>query len=193
MGEQVLSSSTYETYLQIEAESEIKHEYHDGFILAMAGGTPNHGLLGGNVVTALNVTLSREGKICRVFNSDLRIKIDHTNRGYYPDASVVCNDPEFSNQDPNALTNPILIVEVLSDSTESFDRGEKFFHYRQIPSLQEYVLISQHEVRVESFFRREGNLWEINHAQGKADSLPLKSLGIELNMEELYRMVELGK
>lgn len=108
-----MSSATYKTYLQIEAESDVKHEFHDGLIVAMAGGTANHGLLGGNVVTALNIGLTQKEKSCRVFNSDLRTRIAETNRFYYPDASVVCDEHEFSDIDPNALTNPVLIVEVL--------------------------------------------------------------------------------
>ena len=191
MGEKALSTATYETYLQIEAESDVKHEFHDGLIVAMAGGTPTHSLLGANANTALNIALRSKGAGCRVYNSELKIRVPSTNRALYPDATVICGDPEFNSEDPHGLLNPILIVEVLSDSTDSYDRGDKFFHYRQIPSLKEYLLVSQNNVKVESFFRREENLWEINYAIGREDSIILKSLGVELSMADLYRMVEM--
>ncbi|MDP5170214.1 MAG: Uma2 family endonuclease [Bacteroidia bacterium] len=192
-GEKALTTHSYETYLQLEAESGLKHEFHDGFIVAMAGGSGNHSQLGTNVGRFLGNALDKAGKNCNVFNSDLKVRIAATNRVYYPDASVVCEPPVFSEKDKNALTNPSLIVEVLSDSTEAFDRGDKFFHYRQIPSLQEYVLINQNEIRVETFYRHEGNLWEINSVEGLEAELSLKSLGVVITLSDLYRMVEIGE
>lgn len=190
MGEETLTNHSYETYLQLEKESGAKHEFHDGFIVAMAGGTGNHSQLGSNVNRFLGNALDKAGKNCNVFNSDLKVRIEATNRVYYPDATIVCEPPVYSSTDKNALTNPSLIIEVLSESTEAFDRGEKFFHYRQLPSLQEYVLVSQTEARVETFFRANDNLWEMTTTDGLDAELSLRSLGITVTMQDLYRMVE---
>lgn len=190
MGEKALTNHSYDTYLQLEKESGVKHEFHDGFIVAMAGGTGNHSKLGANAIWATTNSLIGAGKNCNVFNSDLKIRVENTNRVYYPDATIVCDPPIYSSTDKNALTNPSLIIEVLSESTEGFDRGEKFFHYRQIPSLREYVLVSQAEARVEIFFRVEDNLWQMTTADGLDAEVSFKSLGITVTMQDLYRMVE---
>jgi Uma2 family endonuclease len=189
MGEKALDQQSYETYLALEAESDIKYEYHDGLIVAMAGGTPTHSQLGANAVTELNLALRAKGSPCRVYNSDLKVRIESINRTYYPDASVGCEEPQYSEKDPHALVNPILIIEVLSDSNEDFDRGTKFSRYRRLPSLQEYLLISQHEVMVDVFYRREADLWETYLVGGLDGVVPLRSLGCELRLADLYRLV----
>ena len=189
MGEKALANQPYETYLALEAESDTKYEYHDGFIVAMAGGTPAHSQLGGNVVTELNLALRKKGSSCRVYNSDLKVRIESINRTYYPDASVGCEEPQYSEKDPHALTNPILIVEVLSHSNEVFDRGSKFYNYRHLPSLQEYLLISQDDVAVDVSYRIEDDVWETRIIKGLEGKLPLRSLGCEISLAELYRLV----
>lgn len=189
MAQTAVSHYSYEAYLALEAEADTKHEYHDGFIVAMAGGTPVHSQIGANATTALNVVLQKEAKPCITFNSDLKIHIEAVNRTFYPDASVACESPVYSDKDPNALTNPILIIEVLSDSTAAFDRGLKFSHYRQLPSLQEYVLISQEEAMVDTYYRVEENLWEIRTITGFSASVELKSIGITVQMSDIYRLV----
>ncbi len=189
MGEQALANQTYETYLALEAESDTKYEYHDGFIVAMAGGTPAHSQLGANVVTELNLALRKKGGSCRVYNSDLKVRIESVNRTYYPDASVGCEEPVYSSKDGNALTNPILIVEVLSHSNEAFDRGSRFYNYRRLPSLQEYLLISQDDVMVDISYRTEEDVWETRVVKGLDGKLKLRSLGCEIGLAELYRLV----
>lgn len=189
MGEKALANQSYETYLALEAESERKYEYHGGFIVAMAGGTPAHSQLGANVVRCLGNSLEAIGKPCRVYNSDLKVRIESVNRTYYPDASVGCAEPMYSEKDRHALINPILIVEVLSESNADVDRGSKFVHYRRLPSLQEYLLVSQDEVRVDAYFRREAEAWETHPVVGLEAVLRLPSLGCDLRLADVYRLV----
>jgi len=189
MGQKGLSYTSYEAYLALEAESDTKLEYHDGFIVAMPGGTPRHSQLGANAVTEANISLRSSEKNCTVYNSDLKIRIDSLNRTYYPDASIACEKQIFSEKDRNALTNPILLIEVLSAGNAHFDRGTKFHHYRHIPSLKEYVLISQQEAMVDVYFRREPEVWEMHTFRGVEETVVLKSLGIQLEMKDLYRGV----
>jgi len=179
---------TVSEYLAFEAKSEIRHEFHEGEIFAMAGGTPNHGLISGNVITELNLLGRKSG--CKAFNGDVKIRIDARNRFLYPDASYVCGPLETSEFDPNSLINPSIIVEVLSESTEAYDRGAKFRLYRMLPSLKEYILISQKEILVEVFSRKDANIWELRTYSDLSETLSLKSVKAEMLMEDIYRGVE---
>ena len=149
---------SYPEYLAAERGAKTRHEYLSGTSWAMAGGTPEHGRLAAALAGELRGKL--RGRPCAVFSSDVRIRIAATDRTTYPDLSVVCGKRETAADDPDALVNPIVIVEVLSDSTEADDRGAKFAHYRRLESLREYVLVSQHERRIE-VFRREGEHWTL--------------------------------
>ncbi|MEM9987164.1 MAG: Uma2 family endonuclease [Bacteroidota bacterium] len=189
MGEPSIANASYDTYLALEAESELKYEYYAGFIVAMAGGTPAHSQLGANAIRCIGNALDIADKPCRVYNSDLKIRIEAVDCTYYPDATVACEEPEYSPKDPLALVNPRLIVEVLSDSNEKFDRGTKFHHYRRLPSLQEYLLIHQNEVMVDVFYRQEADLWQTQLVGGLDGVLPLRSLGCEIKLSDLYRLV----
>lgn len=189
MAEHAVSTYSYEAYLALEAESDVKHEYHDGMIVAMAGGSPKHGQIGINVGGAIGFALRQGEKDCSVYSSDVRIQIETSFRTFYPDLSVVCGPLENSPHDPHAIINPILIVEVLFESTAAFDRGEKFAHYRQLPSLKEYVLVSQEEAMVDTFYRNEAGLWEIHTLTGLNEEVTLKSLGIALRMQDVYYRV----
>ncbi len=189
MGAIPLTSASYQDYLALEAQSDIRYEYHDGFILAMAGGTLEHGQIIMNIGREMGNQLNKSGRPCIVYGSDVKVSIETTRRTFYPDLSVTCEAPEKSDKDPHALTNPVLIIEVLSESTGDFDRGEKFAHYRQIPSLREYVLVNQSQVLVDSFFRLETGSWEIQTRMGLGDKLALKSLGIELQVKDIYHRV----
>ncbi len=189
MAEKALSNHTYEDYLALEAESDIKYEFHDGFIVAMAGGSPEHSQIGANFIRYAGNALDRAGKSCIVHTGDLKVHIESTKRTFYPDVSIVCETPTYSPKDPNALTNPILILEVLSESTMAFDRGAKFAHYRQIPSLREYVLISQTESMVDTYYRTDDGTWEIQTITGLSATVVLKSLQCEVLMAEIYRLV----
>ena len=149
---------SFADYLTIERDSEIKHEFDAGEILAMSGGTARHSALAVNVVVALSSTRPSG---CTVFQSDMRVRIAATGRATYPDASMVCGPIEYDPEDAarTTITNPALIVEVLSVTTEKGDRGNKWMHYQRIPSLQEYVLVSQ-EPRMEIFRRTPSGTWE---------------------------------
>ena len=178
-----LGRMTYAEYLTLERASEVKHEYVNGEVYAMAGGTPDHGRLAMNVGGILRAALV--GKPCAVFNSDVRVRIEATGRSTYPDPSVVCGRLARAEDDADAIVNPILLVEVLSDSTEAADRGEKFAHYRRLPSLREYVLVSQNTQRLEVFRRREGGGWVLSEAS-RGETVRLESIDVTLPVDEVY-------
>ena len=176
---------TYEEYLAAEAVSDTKHEYLRGEVFAMAGGTPTHARLAMAVGAALSNALG--DRPCEVYSSDLRVRIEETDLSTYPDITVVCGRFEHSTQDRNAVINPVLIVEVLSDTTEAYDRGQKFAHYRRLPSLREYVLVSQREPRIESYYKNEAGKWVLEEAHS-GETLMLRSLeGVRLETDAIYR------
>lgn len=185
MAELAPNRMTYEGYLAAERASDTKHEYLRGEVYAMAGGTPTHAGLAMAVGVALSNALS--GRPCRVYGSDLRVRIDATDMSTYPDLTVICGRFEGADIDADAATNPILIVEVLSDSTEAYDRGEKFAHYRRLPSLREYLLVSQREPRLEAYAKNAEGAWVLSEA-GAGETLALRSLeGVRLQIDDLYR------
>jgi Uma2 family endonuclease len=179
-----IARMTYQDYLTAEAAAGRKHEYVHGEVFAMAGGTPEHGALAMTVGALLVVAL--RDRPCRVFNSDVRLRIHASDVSTYPDLSVVCGQLERASDDPDAIVNPIILVEVLSSSTEAYDRGEKAAHYRRIPSLQEYCLVSQHQPRLELFRRNPDGRWEFVEA-GPGQVLELASVGASLAVDEVYR------
>ena len=190
MGEKALDTHTLETYLQLESESDTKYEFYDGFIVAMAGGDPLHGKLAMNLGTALNNALREANKPCSVYSSDVKVAINTAKRRVYPDVSVVCGSEERDSVESKAITNPILVVEVLSESTESRDRGEKFMAYRQLSSLKEYILVSQETALVEVFSRTDDGTWRIQSAIGKEQDIELPSLGIFIKNQDIYYGVD---
>lgn len=183
MNAQTKTKKSYAEYVAMEAASAVKHEFIDGEVFAMAGGTVEHGALalaiGGELRSALR------GKPCRGFSSDVRIHVPSTGGSFYPDVSVVCGSAETLAVDPNAITNPVILVEVLSESTEAYDRGAKAAHYRRLESLKEYVLVSQTEQRVEVQRRNERGIWEL-HFFGPGDHVELNSVGARLSVDALY-------
>jgi len=172
-----------EEYLDLERASEERHELIDGEMFAMSGGTGEHSRIAVKIVSRLDAALL--SKPCEVFNSDLRIHIEARGRYTYADALVVCGSPQYLDQKRDTLLNPTAIFEVLSDSTESYDRGEKFAGYRTLPSLQEYVLVSQKEKLVEHFHRQSDGSWLLR-VSGAGESVNLPSLGCELAVDEIY-------
>ncbi len=174
---------SYVDYLALERTSETKHEYINGLVYAMAGGSLDHSRLSMNCGRVLGVALT--GRPCVTFNSDARVRILETGRSTYPDLSVVCGRLERAPDDPDAITNPTVIVEVLSDSTEASDRGDKFAHYRRLPSLQQYVLVSQTTSRIE-VFTRQGETWTLSEAAA-GQTLRLSSLDVEISVDDVYR------
>lgn len=189
MASPALPRHTYEAYLALEAEAGEKMEYHDGYVTAMAGDTPDHSQIGINCGRALGNALERAGRDCGVHGNNLKLHVEHSRRSFYADVAVVCGPAEYAEVNPNALTNPILIVEVLSDSTAALDRGEKLFHYRRMPALSQYVLISQTAAVVDSFYRSKEDLWEIETARGLDAELTLKSVDCTIALRDLYRRV----
>jgi Uma2 family endonuclease len=175
-------------YLALERAAATKSEFYDGEMFAMAGGTRRHSTICVNLAAEFANRL-REHR-CQPFNADLRIKAEATGLYTYPDLSVVCGEDLHVDQEMDTLTNPTLIVEVLSDSTEGYDRGKKFEHYRQIPSLKEYLLVSQTEPRIEQFIRQPGNEWLLREASGLNASLTLPSLEISISLAEVFRNVK---
>jgi Uma2 family endonuclease len=178
-----------EEYLAREDGAEIKSEYYRGEVFAMSGGTRNHATIVGNIYHQLRLGL--RGKPCRPANSDQRIYIPKIGLHTYPDVSVTCGPPQSEKVDPQANTNPTLLVEVLSSSTETYDRTHKFDFYKQLPSLQEYVLVSQNEARVERYSRREDG-WLMFTALGCDSEISLESIGCRLSLADVYEGVELS-
>jgi Uma2 family endonuclease len=173
---------TYAEYIARERTSAEKHEFLRGDVWAMAGGTPEHGRLALRMASALQAALG--SRPCVVYSSDVRIRILSTDRSTYPDLSVVCGQDERASDDPDAITNPVVIVEVLSPTTERADRGDKFAHYQRLPSLQEYVLVSQDGPRIE-VFRRQGASWLLTIFEAGAN-VSLASIDATLSVDEIY-------
>jgi len=182
------TSIDYETYLTIEREADRKHEWLDGRIYPMAGGTIAHGQLTAQAIMELGRLASGCG--CRVFSADVKIRVLATGLATYPDASVVCGPIERDPRDRNNVINPAVLVEVLSDSTEGYDRGEKFEHYRQIPSLRDFVIVSQHKAHVEVYSRDERGRWVLSTA-GAGESFSLTAMHGAIEVDRVYADVEL--
>jgi Uma2 family endonuclease len=172
-----------EEYLELERSSDQRHEYADGEVFAMAGGSLEHSTIAANILGELrNAVL---GRGCRVLTSDMRIKISATGRYVYPDGSVVCGRPELEGDKRDTLLNPTVIVEVLSDSTEAYDRGDKFAQYRTLPSLREFVLASQKEPRIEVFTWQPDGSWVLR-VFGEGERAALASIGCDIEVVRAY-------
>jgi len=178
---------TVSEYLELEAESLIKHEYIDGEIYAMAGASDAHVTICLNLASDLRNHLRASG--CRVYMSDMKVRLESLNRFFYPDIFVTCDSQD--KETANYKQFPCLIVEVISESTEAFDRGDKFIDYQTISSLQEYVLISTKRQRLECFRRNEQGLWVIESYGSNVPSFQLKSLNFQGSFQSLYENVPL--
>jgi Uma2 family endonuclease len=177
---------TPQEYFAWEEQQEIKHEYFDGEVFAMSGGTVNHGRIGGRIFSLINDRLSESGK-CIALNSDVKIKIQASEKYVYPDASATCD--ERDRQTTQFISHPALIVEVLSPSTEAYDRGKKFKLYQRSTSLIEYVLVSAEEIEIEVFRKNDRGKWEVtNYVAG--DMVELESIGLTFEIERVYRGIE---
>jgi len=175
---------SYAEYLATEASSLQRHEFIGGEVVAMAGGTIEHGRLMTSLTRLLGGALTRAAKPCAVLPADVRVRIRAADRATYPDIHVVCGEVQRDPDDVNAVVNPIVIVEILSDSTADSDRSEKFADYRKLASLREYVLVSQRERRVE-IYRREGRRWTLDEYAG-GERFSIASLEVELAVDEVY-------
>ncbi len=178
----------YQTYLTIEQGTDLKHEWLDGRIYAVAGGSITHGQLSAQMIMELGRLAFSCG--CRVHTADVKIRVRATGLATYPDASVICGPTERDPDDGNAAANPAVLVEVLSDGTEAYDRGDKFAHYRQIPSLRDVVFVSQHEARVEVYSRDERGRWVLSTA-GAGERFSLSAMPGAVEVDRVYADVEL--
>lgn len=173
-------------YLERERHAEFKSEYFDGEVFAMAGGSLNRSLIAANLIREIGLAL--KDRQCIVATSDLRVKVDATGLYTYPDATIVCGDLEFDDEKRDTVLNPTVLVEVLSESTEKYDRGRKSQHYRRIPSLKALVLVSQEDFHVE-WYTLESDSWLLNERTGLDQELDIQSLGIRISLAEIYRNV----
>lgn len=177
-----------EEYLALERQAQTKSEYWNGEVYAMAGASARHTLITANAITSLSIHL--RDRQCTVHTGDLRIKVSPTGMYAYPDVVVVCGTPRFDDKQRDTVLNPTVLVEVLSKSTESYDRGTKFEHYRTLESLADYVLISQDRALVEHRMRQEAERWLMSYYMGLQTIVPLASIGCELPLAEIYHKVE---
>jgi Uma2 family endonuclease len=176
-----------EEYLDLEVQSDIRHEFRDGEIIQMTGGTPNHNQIAGNIYVLLN--LAFRGKPYRVFFSDQRLWIPEQQLYAYPDVIVIQGELEFQEGRKDTITNPLLIVEVLSKSTQTYDRGDKFAAYRTIPSFQEYLLVDQYGSSIEHYLKASPKKWSFQEYDQTDTVVKLETIGLEIAIAEIYDKV----
>ena len=175
-------------YLAIEREAAYKSEYLHGEMFAVAGASRRHVAIVTNIVTELHTAL--KGGPCRVFSTDLRLCVSPSGLCTYPDVMVACGELEFLDEEVDTLLNPILIVEVLSNSTRDYDRGDKFASYRAIAALQDYLLVDQNGCHVEYFSRQSGGRWILSESDDPEDSVHLRSIDVTLGLADVYYGIE---
>jgi Uma2 family endonuclease len=180
---------TPEEYLAVERKSEYKSEYIDGEMVAMTGASRRHNLIAFNIT--LEIGRQLKGRPCEGYTSDMRVRVPSTRLYTYPDVVVVCGEPQFEDDHVDTLLNPTLIVEVLSESTESYDRGKKFGFYRTVESLAEYILVAQDEYRIEQYARQNDGRWLLSDYRSADDTVELTSIQCKLSLREVYDKVAL--
>ena len=180
---------TPEQYLEIEAKAERRSEYYNGEMFLMAGATSDHNLISSNLNRLFGTELRQ--RPCYVYSSDMRVRVSKTGLYTYPDGMLVCGEREWGDPSHSTLLNPSVIIEVLSDSTEAYDRGEKFWHYRQIASLREYILVSQKGFRVDQFIRQPNGEWSLRSCDSLEDTLEVLAVGCSLPLKDIYFKTEL--
>lgn len=178
-------------YLQRERAASFKSEYYRGETFAMAGASRPHNLIVGNLIREVGNSL--KDRRCEVYPSGLRVKVSPTGLYTYPDVSVVCEEPQFEDQHSDTLLNPTALFEVLSESTESYDRGVKFAQYRQLTSIREIVLVAQNRPSVESYCRQGDGTWLLRESSSLKEAILFLSLGTKIEMNEIYRNVTLDE
>ncbi len=188
---------TFEEYVEIEEHNNQKYEYHDGYIIAMAGGTIDHGVICGNIHGKIWSILDDKNGNCQVMNSEIKLSTQSKNKYVYPNCMVICGDVERNEENKETVTNPTVIIEVLSKSTAGSDRGDKFFTYKKIKSLQQYVLIEQDKPQIDVYTRNkivgeseENMLWKIERIEGIENFLELNSIDIKVALQSIYKNVE---
>ena len=174
-------------YLEFERNSTFKHEWIDGEVVAMTGASRAHNIITGNTYAALHSQLRQ--RPCEIYPADMRVKIEATRQYTYPDISIVCGDAQFADVGLDSLVNPTVIIEVLSHSTERYDRGMKFQSYRKLSSLQEYILISQDSPRIEHYRLQDDGTWGLIDAEGIDAIIELDAVGCTLSLTDVYEKV----
>jgi Uma2 family endonuclease len=182
---------TAEEYLEIERKAEYKSEYYQGEMFAMTGASFTHNLLVGHLLREFGQQL--RSRPCSVLPSDMRVRVSRTGLYTYPDVVVLCGEPRFPDEQKDTLLNPSLLVEVLSPSTEAYDRGRKFHHYQSIESLGQYLLVATDRIHADLFTRQADGSWVLTSASRMEDSLDLPSVGCRLTLADVYEKVELAK
>ena len=182
---------TPEEYLVIERKAEYKSEYFNGEIFAMTGASRRHNLVAANVLAALHIQLRK--RPWEIYPSDMRVKVSSTGLYTYPDVVIVCGEPLFDDEQKDTLVNPTVLVEVLSKSTASYDRGEKFEHYRKLVSLAEYLVIAQNKHHVEHYIRQPDNQWLLSETDDMHKTIRLPSIECDLALADIYDKVEIDK
>jgi|SRR5215813_3333859 len=180
---------TPEQYLEIERKAEYKSEYFGGQMFAMSGASREHNILSTTLSALLFPQLS--GRSCELYAHDMRVQVAHTGLYTYPDVIVVCGQPHFTDEAVDTLLNPTFVAEVLSPSTEAYDRGRKFEHYRSLESLREYLLVSQDRMHADLFTRQPDGIWALREASQSEDTLEFRSIACHISMAELYSRVTL--
>jgi len=180
---------TLEEYFERERNSEEKYEYFNGKVFCMSGVKRNHSLIGGNLMSELKPAL--RGRGCEVHGPEMRVKTPSMLPYRYPDLAVVCEQPQFETMGGlDVLTNPVLIIEVLSPSTEAYDRGDKFTYYKSIPTFKEYLLVAQHRPHVTHYVKQDNGKWSYEEFNNLTDSVNLTTIDCVLPLSEIYREVE---
>lgn len=179
---------TPEEYLALEETAEYKSEYHDGEIVPMTGGTTNHNQIAGNIYIALSI--AQKGKNYRVFIGDVRLWIPRIKRFTYPDVMVIAGQPEYYNNRKDTITNPQVIIEVLSKSTKSYDRSDKFGFYRTIPTFQEYILLDQTQRSIEQYSKQANKRWSYSVYDEEDAALIFSSFQVEVSLADIYERVD---
>lgn len=179
---------TPEEYLALEEQAEYKSEYHNGEIIPMTGGTTNHNEISGNLYSNLKFALKK--KSYKVYIADVRLWIPHHNVYIYPDVMVIKDEPIYTDKSKTTVTNPILITEVLSKSTQNYDQGDKFTYYRSLTTLEEYILISQNSFHVMQYSKTEESKWLLSEYDTEDSAIKLSSLDLEIEVAELYNGVD---
>jgi Uma2 family endonuclease len=177
-----------EEYLEFEVDSELRHEYIDGLIIPMTGGTPNHNKIAGNLYVAIHFTLKRQPY--EVYYTDQRLWIPKQRIHTYPDVMVIQTPPVFAEGRNDTITNPVMIAEVLSKSTKGYDRDEKFAAYRTIPSFQEYILIDQYTIHVEQYVKTDHRKWMFLEYENINDTLNLTSIPGQISLADIYEKID---
>ena len=183
--QQAQSRYTPQAYLQMERCATTRSEYVNGEIFAMSGASRGHNRLTVSIVSELD--LQMKGRTCNVYVNDLWVKVNETGMYTYPDVVVVCGEEQFEDEELDTLLNPTVIIEVLSPSTEAYDRGGKFAHYRQVASLSEYLLVSQETLHVEHYIRQPDGQWLLSYASGGEAVVDLPTIGCRLSLAEVYK------